>query len=242
MELIVEVKNAKQADQLEKVIIDLSKQSNLKGILVSNRKADVGGFQKKRQSAVDKAVHKYGITNLKEHIDGDFASPIEVSGVTEENRRLALDKADLINKAYQERHQKKRQKTQKNPKERGIAITKEDLIKKHPKYKSVISDLFNAFESHDETDFENSVKGLFESLDKKIYKLGVKGNVSAADEFARQMHKPMKEAIEKASTYDERAHYFNTVLNLRTRRGKIFSGTAILRLERKLKELGLDLD
>ncbi|MDW3210284.1 MAG: hypothetical protein R8N23_10480 [Reichenbachiella sp.] len=218
-----EEKNTKSVLVVREIFVDENDLSNLQedaksyNGLVINESANAIKFEASKSAVYDKfaradVVDKYGFIVPT----GDEVRFADTKSI-EEEKNLSSGKKKLV--------------------------VDEKLKKKYPEYSSDIKKLFNSFMGGDLVEFEDAIDQILSKKEEgRLYKHGNRGNKEAADNFAREMFPHMIEAKKHANTYDEIAHYFNAILNLRTRRGKLFNNTAVIRLERKQKELGLKPD
>jgi|GEM_PF-6253028 len=114
----------------------------------------------------------------------------------------------------------------------------EDLLDEFPQLSQDISNLFTAFRESNVVEFSKALKVIFSDRAKNLHKYGISKNVEASNKFAKEMVPHMIKAKQECDSYVEIAHYFNSH-NIRTRRGKLFSNSTIMRLEHKQRELGL---
>lgn len=112
------------------------------------------------------------------------------------------------------------------------------LINKAPAFSEEIKQSFAAFLGGHPKDLFKALNALIEKK-YSFHEYGLEEHTKAAGDFAREMLEPMKKAKKHAATYRDIATHLNDELNLRTRRGKKFQATSVMRLEKKQKELGL---
>ena len=125
--------------------------------------------------------------------------------------------------------------------------TIDQCIEKYPHYSTEIKKAFELVKGSDLSPevlveviclFVAEEKG--DERDKLFAQIAREKNQKLAYEFARKMLGPIKEARAnpKVKTYDDIAKYLNKN-NHRTRRGKLFKSTSIIRIEKQQQELGL---